>query len=529
MRKRRQGLNLYVALLATALLASCSRDDSAWGASGNEADRRPLAVASLLAPVSLAHTRVTTTPLPTDGSVGFFVLANDHYSAVVNKKGVYKADEKLWLPTDSIWLARATANLALYYPYDAAQATAGTLNLKAAVRTDESKDLWSARFEADSHTKDISLTLTQLYSRLSITFVTMADAPYTGTAALNALKLEGAGVYATAAYSLSDAKYTYTTEGYTTSITGVTIKGTNAAADDATKVDLLLPPYEILTKDLTLTATVDTKEMKIVIPKAKLSNTLAAGKQYNITLKLKPTALVLDANSIKITEWDSQTAFNEEAKMEDGPIEYVDLGLDFVIAPGNLVATSDGKGGYTYKFAEDQGYYSGTSAGGDYFRWNTLDPTATVSTSPTHVWDVNNDPCRKVEGGWRTPTEEDLSALEQGAPNPKPDVKLRVSGTYRTRGGKEVNGYYFGTSTVPINKADQDKYVFLPAAGWYSKDNVWQDWAAGSWGMYWSATPVDSDWVSRLVLGEYGTDVGSSLWETAYYNCGISLRCVRDK
>ena len=70
-----------------------------------------------------------------------------------------------------------------------------------------------------------------------------------------------------------------------------------------------------MTGNITLTATVDTKEMKITIPKAKLGNTLAAGKQYNITVKLKPTALVL--GSIQTTDWDSQTPFNGDAEMED--------------------------------------------------------------------------------------------------------------------------------------------------------------------------------------------------------------------
>ncbi|MEB3373949.1 fimbrillin family protein [Bacteroides sp. CR5/BHMF/2] len=118
-----------------------------------------------------------------------------------NRKGVYKADENLWLPTDSIWLSGIAAKLALYYPYDAAQTTAGKLNLTSAVRTDDTKDLWSTRFEADSHTKDISLTLTQLYSRLSITFVKLTDAEYTGTSALTGLKLAGAGIYSAATYT----------------------------------------------------------------------------------------------------------------------------------------------------------------------------------------------------------------------------------------------------------------------------------------------------------------------------------------
>ena len=63
------------------------------------------------------------------------------------------------------------------------------------MRADDTKDLWSTHFEANSRTKGIKLTLTQLYSRLSLTFVKLADAEYTGTSALTGLKLTGAGIY----------------------------------------------------------------------------------------------------------------------------------------------------------------------------------------------------------------------------------------------------------------------------------------------------------------------------------------------
>ena len=308
------GLPLFM-----ALFTGCSQADEYQGITDDGAEKRLLGVTLLATPATTPQTRAATvTALPTDSEVGFFLqAAAPDYAAVNNTKGVYKADESLWLPTDSIWLTRATAKLGVYYPYNAAQTTAGKLNLKAAVRTYDTKDLWSTRFEANNKTKDIRLTLTQLYSRLSVTFVKMADTEYTGTAALTQLKLEGAGIYDGATFAVIDSTYAYGgTTGYTATLNpAVTIKGTNAAADDATKVDLLLPPYGTLTGNITLTATVDTKEMKITIPKAKLGNTLAAGKQYNITVKLKPTALVL--GSIQTTDWDSQTPFNGDAEMED--------------------------------------------------------------------------------------------------------------------------------------------------------------------------------------------------------------------
>lgn len=526
MGKRRQGLNVYAASLALWLLASCSSQDSVWGGSDDEGPRRPLAVASLQAPVSSPLTRVTTSPLPADGEVGFFVLADaPHYAATNNKKGVYKESESLWVPTDSIWLSRTAAKLALYYPYDAAQTAAGKLNLTASVRpADGSKDLSSARFEADSHTKNISLTLTQLYSRLSVTFVKIADAEYTGTSDLTALKLEGAGIYPTATYAFADGAYAYAaTTGYTATLSpAVTIKGTNAAAADATKVDLLLPPYPTLTEDIALTATVDTKEMKIIIPKAKLGNALEAGKQYNITVKLKPTALVL--GSVKTTDWDSQTAFDEEAKMESFPEHAIEVkGLDFYVADGNVVATKQLDGTYTYAFAEEQGYYSGIDkatydpSGGDYFCWNTLAPDAITSSNTTGVWDPDNDPCRKIgDGLWYTPEQAQLQALIDAGYVGGEEI-------YTMKDGTKVNGCYFGTSSLLDAEAEQDKYIFLPAAG-----NCFSaSWSGvGSFDNYWSSTPSSSSHTYYLDFDSYYCEIGVY---SISHDCGLSLRCVRDK
>lgn len=520
--------------LLLALLCGCSHESDITGShSASDAERRPLGIAALSAladavPTHTAdalHTRAAAiTPLPTDGEVGFFVQASGtDYAAVSNRQGSYVADEALWLPTDSIWLTGVKTNIAVYYPYDASQTTAGALKLTSAVRTDASKDLWSTHFEANNRTKDIKLTLTQLYSRLSITFVKLADAEYTGTSALKQLKLEGAGIYDEATYHPLDGTYTYGDAGYTAALTGITIKGTDPKATDATKVDLLLPPYKTLAEDLTIIATVDTKEMKIIIPKAKLANTLAAGKQYNLLVKLKPMALVL--GDIKTTDWDSQTAWNEEAAfVPELPKNAIDIGLDFYIADGNVVATSDGNGGYTYAFAEEQGYYSGVnetaydSAGGDYFCWNDLAPGST-NVSQTE-WDDKRDVCRKIgDGGWYTPTQAQLKALANAE-------SVWGEGIYKMKDGPARNGQYFGTTTVP-NQADQDKYVFLPAAGLSSADiSNWFN--VGESGHYWSDTyndgESDESEAHYFYFREDYTDVLSDLCYSY-----MPVRCVRDK
>ena len=498
--------------LLLTLLCGCSHEGDITGShSASDAERCPLGIAALSALADAVPTRAAAiTPLPADGEVGFFVQASGtDYAAVNNRKGSYVDDESLWLPTDSIWLTGVKTNIAVYYPYDNAQTTAGVLKLTSAVRTDASKDLWSTHFEANNRTKDIKLTLTQLYSRLSLTFVKLADAEYTGTSALTSLKLKGAGIYDGATYHPLDGTYTYGTAGYTAALTGITIKGTNPDATDATKVDLLLPPYQTLTEDLTITATVDTKEMEIIIPKAKLASTLAAGKQYNLLVKLKPMALVL--GDIKTTDWDSQTAWNEEAAfVPELPPHVIDIGLDFYIADGNVVATSNGTG-----FAEGQGYYSGVinatynSDGGDYFCWNDFEPSNTNVTQAE--WDNNRDVCRKIgDGNWYTPTLAQLKALADAG---------NIVGTYKMN-GKDIKGRYFGTKSTP-NEADQDRYVFLPVAG-YRNGATWA--YAGVYGYYWSSTPTSS--------GAYALSFDSNrINPGGSGNCdfGFTVRCVRDK
>lgn len=511
--------------LLLALLCGCSHESDITGSdSASDAERRPLGIASLSAPADAVpmraadapHTRAAAiNPLPTEGKVGFFVQASGtDYAAVNNRQGSYVADESLWLPTDSIWLTGVKTNIAVYYPYDAAQITAGALKLTSAVRTDATKDLWSTHFEANNRTKNIKLTLTQLYSRLSITFVKVADAEYTGTSALTQLKLTGAGIYDGATYHLLDGTYTYGDAGYTASLTGITIKGTDPKATDATKVDLLLPPYKTLTEDLTIIATVDTKEMKIIIPKAKLASTLAAGKQYNLLVKLKPMALVL--GDIKTTDWDSQTAWNEEATFvpEEEEKNPIDIGLDFYIAPGNLIATSNGDGTYTYSFASDQGYYGGAESDTDYFCWNALAP---IDQAPkTGEWEPALDPCSKVGDGWVTPSSNDLSALY----NHKEGNQL---GWYVSkRMGKSVEGMFFGIGwDKPVNEANQDKYLFLPYAG-YRKSSVWNE--VGTVGYYWSRTPDSGDGCcfTFSVFFQFPNASGSR-------DSGYSVRCVKYK
>jgi len=290
------------------LLAGCTGQDILQG----EAPALcPLNIASLATLTEDTDTDIPSTRaagitgILTTSEIGFFMAENTtaHYTAVSNRKGTYTGTPPTWKPETEIWLNNMEASLAVYYPYDPAQPTTGVLNLTAGLRANaadgKERDLWCAAFKANSRTEDINLVLKQLYSRLTITFRKKDTKPYTGTAKLTQVKLDG--VFASATYNPTGKIYTPAGTEITAGGLSLTIGG--ATADNPVQTDLLLIPNAILTGDITLTATVDDKEMKMKITKEKLSGALVAGKQYTLTVRLLPTGLEL--SSLKTTDWDN--------------------------------------------------------------------------------------------------------------------------------------------------------------------------------------------------------------------------------
>lgn len=501
------------------LLSSCTQDDSFPG--GNDEGRPALLGISTLQAndinPSKTVTRAVATPnYPTTGVVGFFVKADatNGYKAVSNRKGTYSTARNLWLPqaatpADSIWLNSHDADVAIYAPYSATHVTASTLNLTAALRpADGSKDICCKRFAANNKSKSLAVTLEHLYTRLTV--VVSRDDNYKSDANLTALALKGNEIYESATYKpFETAPYTNSlSTGLTPAVTTQTLNASTASVT----YDLLLLPAT-LTGDITLTLTVDEKKMQVKVAKEKFTgNKLEAGKQYNVNLKLKPGKL--EITSVSVVKWDVLTEVSG-GQAEFDEIKSIDLGLDFVIASGNLIATQyvgDG-GGYDYTFADEQGYYDGGGSFTDYFCWNTLEPTGDITQS---VWDEARDACKLVgDGSWRTPTKAQFEALM---------TKGYVLASYTLKSGATVNGVYFGTTTVP-SATDQNKYLFLPAAGCqYPNDGSAAD-LSGTHGYYWASDNIPAD------------NFGYSLY---FYTGNVSvpghrkadgfpIRCVKEK
>lgn len=505
-------------LFGLSLLASCAQDDNLPG--GSPADSRPalLGLSTLQAADMAgdeAATRAVATPdYPKDQFIGFFVKEDktNGYPACNNRQGTYNNARKLWLPTpDSIWLNNHDADIAIYAPYDAAQTATAALTLTACLRpADGSKDIWCKRFTANNKSKDLTATLEHVYTRLCIT-VTL-DADYKAEAKLTDIALAGDDIYAGTTYKPFEAvPYIYDENNKGVSLTPT--KVLNTTTTSAT-YDLLLIPTAAgttLTDDLTLTLTVDGKIMRVKIAKEKFTDTkLEAGKQHNINLKLTPGKLTL--SSVTVVEWDALAeADGGQAEFDEPSVDWIDIGLNFLIAKGNMVATKQ-TDSYTYAFAEEQGYYNIADS---YFSWNSLEPGNQIRNNS---WDTARDICRKIgTGEWYTPSKEQLQTLIS--------CDKKFWGAYTMEENSTVDGWYLGTSVLP-DIADQDKYVFLPAAGQGERSQISY---AGRLTAYWSSTFV----VSNVPRANYSTSnyedpsafqISDNPTEHLY-----AVRCVKNK
>lgn len=108
----------------------------------------------------------------------------------------------------------------------------------------------------------------------------------------------------------------------------------------------------------------------------------------------------------------------------------IDIGFDFLIAPGNLVAEGSLGNVPGYRFAEEQGWFSEDYAnGGDYFCFGTTDPFVSKGIEGPFV-----DPCKEMGGTWRTPTPEELAKIFDsdyyGNHPLDPPVTPHIYGTY---------------------------------------------------------------------------------------------------
>lgn len=318
--------------LAAFLLASCSGDNLP----GDNTGSRPallqlqsLRAAGMGAPV----TRAPATPnYPVGRFIGFFVKESvpDGYTACDNYKGAYNIPAVKWFPTPDIPLNSRSADIAVYAPYDITQTAPAALSLTACLRpADGSKDIWCKRFTADNRSAKVGiLTLEHVYTRLVLTV--SRDADYKEDAVLTDVSLTGNEIYAGSTYRFFEADpYAYDgAKGFSALSTRVL----NASAATAA-YDMLLIPTAVLTGDITLAFTVNGRKMRTPIAGEKFAataNRLAAGKQYNINLRLMPGKL--EITSVDVVKWDALE------ELDGGSTEYEP---DIHLTPNGGIDVSD--------------------------------------------------------------------------------------------------------------------------------------------------------------------------------------------
>lgn len=498
---------IYALLL---LLIGCSQSESLPG----EEAKALLQVGTLQTAMEEGtDTRaVSTSEYPITQSIGFFVKKNtaSGYDSKNNIEGTCNNNNRIWEPVTDIWLNTNNATVAVYAPYNANQyyatgdvPAAGTLKLTAGLRpADGSKDIWYKRATANNLNSPLDLTLEHAYTRLTLSVTKDVALP---DAQITALELEGANIYATATLSpLEDAPYTPGTTGIAPAVTAQTIDATHTSAG----YDLLLIP-STLTDDFSVTFTVNANKMRLTLSPTQFTGSkLEAGKQYKVAAKLVPGKL--EVTSVTVAGWedtlnepDGTTSYDPPA-----PVDYIDIGLGFYIAPGNVMVTKNAAGVYVYSFAREQGYRS-VDGSTDTFYWGTSDPDATGAASS---WQEANDPCRKVGTGWHTPTKTEMDALVATS-------VPKSGGDWKRNNGVTVPGLYYGTASEP-SEADRYKYVFLPANPTIVDTSMNQ---------YWTSTQNYGNYIYYLFAVYSTGSVSAFVSQSDMTSYRFPIRCVRTK
>ena len=523
-------------LIPLFLLGGCTAQEDVTEA--QQAAYGKLAVNEVVTFADGASTRADATPTatapPAGSSIGVFRQADTYYTAAGNNVKYTLAADGKWkvatTGTDILLGANdCRALLYAYYPNHGKIAVAAdnvsvTMSNRAYDADYDLAYMAAGNAEATdagglvyNFHPGVKFPMKRACTQLAVSLTRGGNYGGVGAVTAVSLTLNGGGkLYSSGTQNIATGVYTAGTADVdkVTCTVPANTKITTAAKT-ATFAQLLPPGKNGTISNLTLTVTADGVTTKTTISTAGLA--MEAGKRYLVKATLDYYGL---AATIKTTDWDSQTAWDEGVEFlpPPPPAHSIDIGLDFYIADGNLRATKEtGSSSYTYAFAEGQGYYSGVdgaynSAGGDYFCWNWDDPAVTDKNQGS--WDDTRDPCRMVDDGkWRTPTQAELQALVDAG-------NVWGDGAYKMNNGTKKSGRYFGTTTVPL-EVDQDKYVFLPAAG-HRDGTSWS--VVGSDGYYWSSTPDGSN-AYTLYFRSGG------LYPKDYYDRsrGFSVRCVRDK
>lgn len=331
---------LYFAAIAAALLAGCTQDEmpAATGAASPAGGYylQPGTV-EVLTQEGGPQTRATAgyTAVATENAqMGLFrKKSGTTYTTLQNVPYKYmKANGQTtlaWWATggdaQTVWLHPATnADIAACYPYNASLSLAsgeGIVNLTAAIRSAATpQDLWYNHLQANGVNCHKNISLVQAYCRMQLTLLIDKSVSYTSEPYLYYLKIEGGrasagsttdGIFSAATLDMYSGAYTRGTKEYTpVNVTANSYQITDAAGTTKAAFDLMMIPAT-LSADVKLTIKTGgsfgaAKEMSVSIPAADFGGSLAAGKIYKVSVKIKGTDI--GEFSSVTTDWSPVTS-----------------------------------------------------------------------------------------------------------------------------------------------------------------------------------------------------------------------------
>lgn len=224
--------------------------------------------------------------------------------------------------------------------------------------------------------------------------------------------------------------------------------------------------------------------------------------------------LIIKANRLKVEYKITQTDASPD-DWADGGDQNVGVNddiltydkLSFIVAPTDLMAVSNGSGGYNYMFAPTQAYDNSTRSQ-RVFSWNDFIPNRSIRHA---TWDEDRDPCRKIPGGkWRTPTADQCRELID-----------KLQKKWDTFPGSTQSGVYWYTSVFPTTEDEKRRTIFLAATGY----------DGGGWdnqGYYWTQTS-GTNTATQGTYFRFDKPNSYSLGSTGARATKMTIRCVADK
>jgi hypothetical protein len=313
---------IYITI-ATALLASCTKETKQLTTdTGNVA----LGVTAKVAGIVNTRSGSITDQLNQSGdAIGLFITGGTGTTAYKPLVTQYSYDgTALWIAQNKIYLSNEIAAVYGYYPADAANSVTlkndntnliplkltQTVNFDGSGQIDymyaTSRTGTAAPFSYPLATASNALNKSQVdlyfhHALSKLSFVVNKSASYVGAGHLSKIQLSCTSPTFNLYTKMSVADGTLSNGSQVNSLT---LSGTEVSINDSPSTNIvakgIFAPLAS-TAGITLTMTIDNKEMSVVLPSTIPSDSWIAGNDYTYTITVKGTELVV--NTVTIVPW----------------------------------------------------------------------------------------------------------------------------------------------------------------------------------------------------------------------------------